>query len=215
MHGKGTYTHVDGSKYEGEFKDGNMHGEGISTYPDGSSRYKGEFKNSLKNGKGSLVYRSGAKYEGEFKDGELTEGVYINTEGDRYEGELKDLLPHGEGVLEFKGGGTYRGEFQNGMLHGKGILSYGGLIYRYEGEFRNNRKHGRGVLIEIDDEGKKVRKEGFWSNGKYIGRSIDPNGVFGFMEKLNRIKTYNENLPQWRKKAYLKDKQQEGKEEKE
>ena len=36
MHGQGTYTYSSGSKYIGEYKDGNMHGKGTSTFPDGT-----------------------------------------------------------------------------------------------------------------------------------------------------------------------------------
>ena len=43
-HGQGTWTHPDGRKYVGEYKDGKIHGQGTFTFPDGR-KYVGEFKN--------------------------------------------------------------------------------------------------------------------------------------------------------------------------
>ena len=39
----GTYTYADGTRYVGEYKDGERHGQGASTFPDGA-RYVGEYK---------------------------------------------------------------------------------------------------------------------------------------------------------------------------
>ncbi len=36
MHGQGTATYADGSRYEGGWKDDKKHGQGTATYPDGS-----------------------------------------------------------------------------------------------------------------------------------------------------------------------------------
>ena len=40
--GKGTYTWLDGRKYEGEWLNNNMHGRGIYTWRDGR-KYDGEY----------------------------------------------------------------------------------------------------------------------------------------------------------------------------
>ena len=61
-------TYADGSKYEGEFKDGQFNGQGIFTFSN-VSRYEGKFKDSQYNGEGIFIYSDGSKYEGEFKDG--------------------------------------------------------------------------------------------------------------------------------------------------
>ena len=42
-HGQGTYTNLDGSKFVGEFKNGQRYVQGIGNYPDGSS-YQWESK---------------------------------------------------------------------------------------------------------------------------------------------------------------------------
>ena len=40
--------------YEGEYKDGKYHGQGIFSYPDGS-KYEGKWKDGEKNGQGILT----------------------------------------------------------------------------------------------------------------------------------------------------------------
>ena len=89
-HGKGIFTWPDGEKYEGEWKDGKFHGRGIYTWPDGT-KYDGEWKDDKKHGKGVYTFHSGAKYEGEFKDDKYHGiGVYTYSDGEKYEGEFKD-----------------------------------------------------------------------------------------------------------------------------
>ncbi len=43
MHGKGTWTHPDGTVIEGEWENGKPNGQGTQTLPDGG-KYTGEFK---------------------------------------------------------------------------------------------------------------------------------------------------------------------------
>ena len=42
-HGQGVWTHPDGRRYEGQWKDGKWHGQGVETHPDGR-RYEGQWK---------------------------------------------------------------------------------------------------------------------------------------------------------------------------
>jgi len=56
--------------YEGEYKDGKYHGQGISSYPDGS-KYEGKWKDGEKHGQGTLTSRFEKEYIGEFKEGTL------------------------------------------------------------------------------------------------------------------------------------------------
>ena len=75
-HGRGTMTHVNGDKYEGEFKNGMHHGKGTYTWgsgPNKGDRYVGEFKDGNWNGKGTYTFKDGRKLVGEWKDGELIE----------------------------------------------------------------------------------------------------------------------------------------------
>jgi len=63
----GTFTHTNGEKYIGEFKDGKYIGQGTYTFPRGD-KYVGEFKDGKRNGQGTFTFANGNKYVGEYKD---------------------------------------------------------------------------------------------------------------------------------------------------
>ena len=65
--GYGTYTWENGSKYVGEWKDGEFY-EGTRTWANGA-KYAGEFKDFKFHGQGTYTNANGNKYVGEFKDG--------------------------------------------------------------------------------------------------------------------------------------------------
>ena len=58
---KGEVNTPDGTKFIGEWKEGNPNGQGNLTYPDGR-KYVGEWKNGSHDGKGTFTYPDGAKY---------------------------------------------------------------------------------------------------------------------------------------------------------
>ena len=49
--------HINGNKYEGEFKNDKREGKGIMLYNDGD-KYEGEFKDDKKDGKGIYYFNS-------------------------------------------------------------------------------------------------------------------------------------------------------------
>ena len=57
-------------KYDGEWVEGVMEGEGILRQADGT-KYKGHFKAGFKDGHGIQEDKNGVRYEGEFKAGEM------------------------------------------------------------------------------------------------------------------------------------------------
>ena len=63
-----TVTLPNGTKYVGEWKDGEQNGQGTSTFSDGR-KYEGEFKYGVFHGQGTFTLPTGEKYEGEWKDG--------------------------------------------------------------------------------------------------------------------------------------------------
>jgi len=67
---KSTYTYQDGSKYEGEMKDGRRNGKGIWIRPDGM-KYEGEWKNNKPDGYGKLTMPDGSVREGYWKQGKF------------------------------------------------------------------------------------------------------------------------------------------------
>ena len=72
INGYGTYTFESGSKYVGEFKDGNWHGRGTYTWASGS-KYVGEFKDGKRHGQGTFTWADGRVEKGIWKNDELVE----------------------------------------------------------------------------------------------------------------------------------------------
>lgn len=68
--GKGTWIGVDGSKYEGEYKDDLRNGAGEYHYPDGGV-FKGGWKADLPDGKGEFFDKSGKVVTGTWSKGKL------------------------------------------------------------------------------------------------------------------------------------------------
>ena len=73
MEGDGKEYSWDGILiYDGSFKSGEYSGKGILYYDDGKKRYEGSFKGGEYNGKGTLYDEDGSvKFKGEFSNGEI------------------------------------------------------------------------------------------------------------------------------------------------
>jgi protein-L-isoaspartate(D-aspartate) O-methyltransferase len=69
--GQGTYTHISGAKYVGEYKDDSRH-VGTYTFANGN-KYVGEWKDDKYHGQGILTYASGSTESGIWADNELIE----------------------------------------------------------------------------------------------------------------------------------------------
>ena len=89
-HGKGTMYYKDVSiKYEGDFFNGLMQGNGKYIYEDGDY-YIGKWFNNQKHSKGILYYKDGnIQYEGEFLNNNFFgNGKAINEDGQYYIGQF-------------------------------------------------------------------------------------------------------------------------------
>ena len=85
--------------YEGEWKDGERHGQG--TYDDSAgSIYIGEWKHDERGGEGIQIYPDGSKYEGQWENDQRNgQGILILPDGQKYEGAWKDNKRHGPGTF--------------------------------------------------------------------------------------------------------------------
>ena len=72
--------HSNYGKYEGEWKDGKMHGQGKLSFLDGR-KYEGEWKNGNEHGQGTKTYNDGGKYEGEWRKGIVWNGMTYDKYG--------------------------------------------------------------------------------------------------------------------------------------
>ena len=174
MHGWGTYYFKNGSLYEGEFKNDLKEGSGTLTTTDGK-RYVGEFKNSMRHGKGSLSMSDGSRYVGDFNNDLMTgNGVMFYANGDKYAGDMVNGVRHGHGVLRFSNGDVYDGEFREGVRTGSGTYLFAGGI-RYIGDFVDGVREGMGRYIYPDG----AEYIGPFVDGKKHGEGVRvyPNGM--------------------------------------
>lgn len=135
--GQGRFERVaDESVYEGEFKNGQYHGQGRLKAP--GYAYEGSFALGMKSGRGKEVFETGEQYEGEFVRNERS----------------------GQGALRFAGIDgttlTYDGAFKKGVFAGQGTLSLGDASFKGEfkqGVFIRGEMHTKqGKTIEMDSE---------------------------------------------------------------
>lgn len=163
--------HIDNelNVFEGEFQNGNLHGDGVES--SGAAYFRGKFINGVKYGKG-VMESENEVYEGDFENG-VKNGFgkihFIKTKN-YYEGQFINGKIEGEGMFKWQNNDTYVGTFDNGVLNGQGIYNWNnGDVYTgtyvdgmrsgygklqnvngkiYEGQFENNLPHGKGVIIK-------------------------------------------------------------------
>ena len=186
-------------KYEGEWKDGQMHGKGtlrisrifrgyldnLCFSPFGwrlidQGEYVGEWKNGKENGKGIRFYRAGlmnndiCKYEGEWKDGKYHgQGTFIDRVGGKKKcwPKLSNLAPK-KPVLKKS---VLKDKLKKYTLSKPEIT-------QYEGEWKDGLKHGHGIRTSSSGGWEFIGK---WKNGKYFhGTFYFENGDkhFGFFK---------------------------------
>ena len=99
--------------YEGEWKDGERHGQG--TYDDNAgSVYIGKWKFDERNGKGVQTYSDGSRYEGQWENDQRNgQGILILSDGGKYDGGWKDDKRHGFGTYTTSDGSSEYGIWEN------------------------------------------------------------------------------------------------------
>jgi len=146
--------------YEGEFKDGNMHGQGTIDYGSGE-KYTGQFRNGKEHGDGTLIHANGTTEHVTFNDGQRVKaaqpyttvaanreppkdgciegdcvngtGTYIFPSGNKYTGQWRNYAREGQGTCYFANGDKFTGIFHNNEF-ASGTYTYAGG-YSYTGTY--------------------------------------------------------------------------------
>ena len=136
-------------RYEGEWRDGKYHGQGVLTLADGR-RYEGEYRDGKKNG----------------------QGVFTWPDGRRYEGAWRDSKRHGLGAQTWPNGVRYEGEWRDGKFHGQGVLTKPARVRVVEGEHTGDWSYYKGAF----NEGRRWGGEYYYPKRwpmKEIGMPVD------------------------------------------
>lgn len=109
-------TYPDGTRYEGEMRDGKKHGQGTFTFVNGD-RYTGEFVDDLREGQGTYYYSTGDSYVGPFVKGRRHgAGTYYYVNGDVFQGPYADGKMNGRGIYTCADGQRIDGVWQDDVL---------------------------------------------------------------------------------------------------
>ncbi len=159
--GTGILVYENGTRYSGQFQDGESHGFGTFVNPRGD-RYEGAWVQGEKHGYGVYVYPGGGKYSGEFHHNvKHGFGSYTWSDGTKYTGRWNEGEPHGDGAVELTDGTRLEGTYENGIVvEGAGIYIYDDGK-RYIGQWKDGKRNGVGVML--DDHGGLIWA-GRWEN---------------------------------------------------
>jgi hypothetical protein len=108
--------------YEGSYRGTMKHGFGKLRMQ--GSTYEGEFRDDFKAGNGVLTWDDGRQYRGQFENG-VFHGQAVMTwpDGRRYRGQYADDRKHGEGTFAWSDGRRYQGQWVVGKRHGIGVYT--------------------------------------------------------------------------------------------
>ena len=188
VYGKGKW---EDDKYEGQWKDGEFHGNGTFTRTNGQ-RFFGEWKNSIlwnitgydKFGKIIKKYRRGVQLIIRKKDEEEKKTavnkrkrgiLYREVPRSKWDRSSKKWMTEGDRKIH----GIYEGEILDGVPDGEGTYTWYN-VEKYVGEFRKGFFHGHGTftyLSGITADG-VFRKDKEWDtlrteeNGEVTGKFV-------------------------------------------
>jgi hypothetical protein len=118
MQGDGSILFADGRIYIGTFTGNEATGKGKIIWPASVGiDYEGEVKNGLMHGQGRLETDEGDVYTGEFKDNLANgQGTLEFADGGYYIGSFENGKPHGQGKMIYPDGTVQDGEWVGGKF---------------------------------------------------------------------------------------------------
>uniref|UniRef100_A0A8C2GVT2 Alsin Rho guanine nucleotide exchange factor ALS2 b n=1 Tax=Cyprinus carpio TaxID=7962 RepID=A0A8C2GVT2_CYPCA len=185
--GRGVVKWPDGRIYTGTFKNGLEDGYGDyvvpNKNPNSCDHYQGQWKDGKMHGFGTFRYASGEIYEGSFQDnmrhghGMLRSGKLNSTSPSVFIGQWQYDKKSGYGVFDdITRGEKYMGMWLDDQRQGNAVVVTQFSLY-YEGSFSNNKMMGNGVLLSEDDTTFEGEFSEDWTlNGK--GVLTMPNGDY-------------------------------------
>uniref|UniRef100_A0A672P9X5 Alsin Rho guanine nucleotide exchange factor ALS2 n=1 Tax=Sinocyclocheilus grahami TaxID=75366 RepID=A0A672P9X5_SINGR len=181
--------------YQGQWKDGKMHGFGTFRYASGEI-YEGSFQDNMRHGHGML--RSGklnstspSVFIGQWQyDKKSGYGVFDDiTRGEKYMGMWLDDQRQGNAVVVTQFGLYYEGAFSNNKMMGNGVLLSEDDT-TFEGEFSEDwTLNGKGVLTMPNKDYIEGSFSGVWGTGlKMSGSYYKPSLYDSDKEKAHALK---------------------------
>lgn len=121
-HGFGKFIFGDGSFYEGQFKDGEITGNGFKLDKMRDTEYKGEFVEGTYHGKGHLRCKNQFIYQGDFYNNmRHGYGEFFEIKTNRnYKGQWYFNKRQGQGIQHYSDGSTYSGDWIQDKRQGHG-----------------------------------------------------------------------------------------------
>jgi len=197
------HVSLNAKRYEGEWRGGLFHGDGIKYYGGAGDlinkkEYDGQWNHGRRNGEGTAYFPNGnPHFECHWKDDQIDDSKevieYYDNGSVRYEGQMLFGLRCGYGTEYVTGDyrnhhsalsgrnvaprKVYVGCWARGKKEGSGTLFYeDGCTPWYEGRWMDGERHGHGV--EYDGRTSCKKFEGEWSKGMRNGPGTTyyPNG---------------------------------------
>ena len=180
-----TKTFDDGTKYEGQMRDGTPHGHGVMSSPDGG-HYDGAWRSGSRDGQGMASWPDGRQFSGSWANNMPHRGTWTLPDGRVFKGQLVDDLPNGYGIMTWPDGREYEGNWKNGKPEGierwkwpdgrtfrgrskdPASEQWGTLTWpdgrKFYGPLKDFKPHGEGKVTLPDGS----RFKSLWENGVLI-----------------------------------------------
>lgn len=183
--GKGSFKYPDKSLYLGEWLDDFQDGQGTQTYAKGNYlSYSGSWKKGKFYGVGTLKLSDGTEKETIFMDGEMSfenpNFMKISSKGSTIFGFFLNEKPHSQMYKIDEQKNIYYGELDENLeSEGIGSVRYSNGS-TYQGQLANGKRNGIGTMVTPSNE----VFEGYFvegklhGKGKYISQSVSYSGDF-------------------------------------
>lgn len=128
---------------------GKHHGKGRLVYESTGDSYDGEWFEGDIHGEGRFAFSNGDIFAGEFENNQMKQGIMNKANGDEYAGDFVNDLFIGYSLYKYANGDIYCGDFLKGKMNGNGVLKIKQSKFDYAGKFEDNQLvHGQVLTHE-------------------------------------------------------------------